>query len=170
MLRNMRGYMVCLLFSPGFYKYGKNTRLSQLKTRFRKYGRDTPPLAFHPISVFFRKYENKQDYFYGDGTGFFPSVFIQRPTLATSLARSRSRRTRVERYLTCLPGNRNGKKSFCSLCFWRVCRFQQRLPCDLNLISSAQAARACGLVRGMLGVDQDLKDVKVADGSGGAWC
>ena len=53
-----------------FYKYGKNTELSRLKTGSRKYGWDTPPSAFRLISIFFRKYRNT------DGTGFFPSIFI----------------------------------------------------------------------------------------------
>ena len=58
------------LFFPGFYKYGKNVRLSRLKIGSRKYGRDTPPPASRPISVFFRKYGNGRDkYRNTDGTG-----------------------------------------------------------------------------------------------------
>jgi len=52
---------VPIIFFPEFYKYGKNTGLSRLKTGSRKYGRDTPPPASRPISVFFRKYGNGRD-------------------------------------------------------------------------------------------------------------
>jgi len=51
-LSNMRGYMVCLSFFFGFYKYGINTGLSWLKTGSCKYIRNIPLLAFRPISVF----------------------------------------------------------------------------------------------------------------------
>ena len=58
------------LFFPGFYKYGKNTGLSRLKTGSRKYERDTPLPASRTISVFFRKYGNRRDkYRNTDGTG-----------------------------------------------------------------------------------------------------
>ena len=49
------------LFFSGFYKYGKNMGLSQLKTGSRKYGWDIPSPAFRPIFIFFRKYRNRQD-------------------------------------------------------------------------------------------------------------
>ena len=52
MLRNMRGYIVCLSFFFEFYKYGTNTELSRLKMGSRKYGRDTPLPASCPISIF----------------------------------------------------------------------------------------------------------------------
>ena len=68
MLRNMYWYwetwedIWCVnLFFSGFYKYGKNMGLSQLKTGSRKYGWDIPSPAFRPIFIFFRKYGNGQD-------------------------------------------------------------------------------------------------------------
>ena len=70
------------LFFSGFYRYGENMGLSQLKTGSRKYGRDTPPPASRPISVFFRKYGNGRDkYRNTDGMGRdffrpFSSLFI----------------------------------------------------------------------------------------------
>ena len=60
--------MVCLfIFFLGFYKYGKNMELSRLKTVSHKYGRDTPPPASRPISVFFHKYENGRDKYRNTG-------------------------------------------------------------------------------------------------------
>ena len=53
--------------------------LSRIKTESRKYGRDTPSPASRPISVFFRKYENRRDKYRntgGAGRDFFLSVFI----------------------------------------------------------------------------------------------
>jgi hypothetical protein len=53
-------------------------------------------------------------------------------------------------------------RRFCSFSL-RVRRFQQRLPCDLNLISRAQSVRGSGHVvwfaahSRMLDVDQDLE-------------
>jgi len=41
--------------------------LSRLKTGSRKYGRDTPPPASRPISVFFRKYKNGQNKYRNTG-------------------------------------------------------------------------------------------------------
>ena len=63
------------LFFSGFYKYGKNTGLSRLKTGSRKYRRDKPSPVFYPISVFFHKYKNgRNKYKNTNGTEFFPSV------------------------------------------------------------------------------------------------
>ena len=48
--------------------------LSRIKTESRKYGRDTPPPASRPISVFFRKYKNGQNKYRnmgGTGRDFF---------------------------------------------------------------------------------------------------
>ena len=74
----MRGYIVYLFF--WIYKYGTNTGLSWLKTGSRKYGRDISLPAFHPISVFFCKYENGRDeYRNTDGTRwdfFRPFLFL----------------------------------------------------------------------------------------------
>ena len=49
-----------LLFSE-FYRYGKNMKLSRLKTGSCKYGRDVPSPAFRSISVFCRKYKNRRN-------------------------------------------------------------------------------------------------------------
>ena len=49
------------------YKYGTNTKLSQLKTGSRKYKRDTPLPASCRISIFFRKYINRQDKYRNTG-------------------------------------------------------------------------------------------------------
>ena len=99
MLRNMRGYMVCLFIFFGFYKYGKNTGLSQLKTGFRKYGRDTPSPASRPISVFFRKYGNGQDkYRNTDWTGRDKIFFRPFSSLARRSSSSwRERETRTSK-------------------------------------------------------------------------
>jgi len=60
----------------GFYKYRTNAGLSWIKTKSRKYRRDTPLPDFHSISVFFCKHENRGDKYRNlDGTSrdFFPA-------------------------------------------------------------------------------------------------
>src|SRR6185503_9352180 len=64
MLRNMRGYMVCLFI---FFLDFINTEKIRLKTGSLKYGRDTPSPTFRSISVFFRKYRNGQNKYRNTG-------------------------------------------------------------------------------------------------------
>ena len=63
--------------------------LSRLKTGSRKYGRDTPSPASRSISVFFRKYENRQNKYRntgGTGRNFF-RPFSSLPARETELLR-----------------------------------------------------------------------------------
>ena len=60
----------CAYYFFGFYKYGTNIGLSQLKKGSCKYEQDTPLPASRLIFIFFHKYKNRRDkYKNTDGTG-----------------------------------------------------------------------------------------------------